>query len=146
MARTATLAAGVLSLILVGTWGKAQAGETVTSANTSQGVISLFGKTFCSSQAPPETKCDWRVPEVGRPKPATTAYAFTLFGTRYCIGQNPSGHCDFQFPPKATTSEPESKVFRLFGMNFCVGDVSASSRCDLRFSVTPSDNDRRARL
>lgn len=146
MARTATLAAGVLSLILVGTWGKAQAGETGTRADTSQGVISLFGRTLCSSQAPPETKCDWRVPELARSKPATTAYAFTLFGKRYCIGTNPSGHCDFQFPPKTIASEHKSKVFHLFGMNFCVGGVSASSPCDLRFATTPLDSDWRARL
>lgn len=143
MARTAILAAGVLSLILV---GKAQADETVTSADTSQGVIGLLGKTFCLSQSPPDTQCDWRMPALKAAEPANTGSAFSLFGKWYCIGATPVGHCDFQFPPDTAAPEPKSKTFRFLGVNLCFGDVSPSSKCDLRFPATPGGSDRRASL
>jgi hypothetical protein len=157
MARTAMFAAGVLSLILGGTWGNAQANPDLTSAHNpalasadgKPGVIRLLGKTLCFPKAPLEVPCDWRMPALKADGPARTASAFTLFGQRYCIGETAEGHCDFQFPPPSSATEPKSKRFRLLGMDFCFGDVQPGPTCHVRLplpTLAPADADRRASL
>lgn len=144
MARKATLAAGVLSLILVGTWGKALAGtQTVGSIDSNPGYVTLFGKTFCFAHAPSVVNCDWRMPEAkAQPAPTAKTSAFTVFGKRYCLGSATEGPCDYRFPP-TEKADPESKVFSVLGLNFCFGNVPSDTRCAVKL---PADQQNSGQL
>jgi hypothetical protein len=99
MATTTRLAAGVLSLLLLGPWGKALAASAAGSPGGEKDVITLFGTSFCLAQASPDAHCDWRLPARARPAPAAEARVVNLLGMSVCFGQAPpSTACDVTLP------------------------------------------------
>ena len=149
MARTSILAAGVLSLALVGTSGSALAQQaTDSSAGKQQGVYRIFGKTLCSADAAAEVECDWRLPRLdgdAAASPTTPGLtSFKLLGQWYCVGEMATGRCDV---PLRAEPEPRTKrSFRIFGLNVCLGEATASAGCDVAVPAAPEESDRRASL
>jgi hypothetical protein len=147
MAKKLVLAAGVLSLIVVGTWERvARADKGAFNPDPEPGIVRLFGKTLCFSQAPITARCDWRMPDPeGRGIEPEPSHSFTLLGRTFCWGGSARAGCDFTFP----NSEPEqkSRVVELFGLTLCFGDTSPSSQCDVKFLARPEQqHDERASL
>ena len=99
MARKLFLVAGVLSLILVGMRGEAQAATTHPSAQRA-GVIQLFGNTLCYGQASASTKCDWRVAAT---KQNVLASDVDVFGVNYCLGALSGQRCDYDVTARNVT-------------------------------------------
>lgn len=144
MAKKTIFAAGAFSLLLVGTWAKAQAGEPDRVSPASSEVVQLFGKTICSPRAPSDAHCDWRWPAAAHGQAAEQSdVAVTLFGSRYCFGETVSGRCDYRFPPPSPATTP--KRLRLLGLDVCFG--ASSPACELRLPPLPADEEaRRASL
>ena len=144
MARKTIIAAGAFSLLLVGTWVKAQADEPDPAARARTDVVHLLGKTICFSEAPAALHCDWRLRGPGQPeRTEEPGLALTLFGTRYCFGTTSDGRCDWRIPPEEKVA---SKSLRLLGIDVCFGDASPGSHCDLRLPAVPAESEKRARL
>lgn len=121
MATKTFLAAGVLSLILVGAPGKTQAESTTKRSDSSSEVVKFMGKTLCFPKAHPLAKCDWRLP---------------------MLGSHPSS----MQASNATEAALGPKVFRLLGETFCVGSVPISTRCSVKLPGTKAPGERHARL
>jgi hypothetical protein len=131
MARRVLLAAGVLSLILVGTtWGTARADDSAIGHSAEPGVLQLFGKTFCFASAPADVQCDWRAPGSSE-RPRDTDF----FERVLDLG-------DFL----AVESKPDRKssIVRLLGLTLCIGEPPEGSICHATFPAQPEQSDQRA--
>lgn len=116
MARKLFLVAGVLSLILVGMRGEAQAATTHESSHRA-GVIQLFGNTLCFGQATANTQCDWRVAATKQNALATDV---DVFGVNYCLGALSGQRCDFDVTAKNVTKVHHPMDIQFMGLNFCL--------------------------
>ena len=131
---------GVFSLT-VGIQGAAQANSASGHNAVESGVVTLWGKSYCFHNAPHTIKCDWRAPSPTQVS-ANFPRSLTLLGKRWCLGDQAAGHCDHRFPSNTRTAL-NTKTFKLLGMSVCVGDVSADSKCDLRFPNEAAIRDER---
>jgi hypothetical protein len=123
----------MVSLLLAGGAARAESGDPAGTDRAEQGVVNLFGKRLCLTEAPADAVCDWRL---AKPAPADDERDhFTFFGKRWCT-VDADGPCDFRLPP---ANKPRAKVIRLFGMNWCFGDVSPDSSCEVKFPPGPHD-------
>jgi hypothetical protein len=101
-------------------------GEARADATAKKTSIELFGKTLCLSDAPADTHCDWRIP-AGKQRPQSTPPLQR---------GSDSGH-------QATPARP--RLFDLFGLHVCFGDVEATTHCDVQYPRKETA-DRQARL
>ena len=121
MATRTIIAAGVLSLILVGTTGKTRAESTTDNNDASSEVVTFLGKTLCFSGAPASVTCDWRLPPLG--------------------SKTSSMHAS-----KTSDRVLQPKVFRLLGKTFCVGAVPKATDCSVELPGSRKPGVRQARL
>ena len=104
MARKLFFVVGVLSLVLVGMRGVAQANEP-------DGVYNILGYTFCTAEAPADRTCDWRPPDTARERPRPRASALSLFGWTVCFGEAaPGTRCDLTIPARAKSAESDRQA------------------------------------
>ncbi|MEM9489917.1 MAG: hypothetical protein AAGC55_12285 [Myxococcota bacterium] len=141
-------AAGVFSLIFVGSWEQAKA-ETTANEGADPGVFSLFGKTLCfPGSSLHDTKCDWRLPTVEDMNAVVTDIgerahapksATKLFSTSWCWNNGWFGECSTNSEAHADDRNPlvdgkKSLILNTLGLNLCLGESFAKSDCDLRVS------------
>lgn len=142
------LFAGFLALLIVGVSGVALANAREDHAAPQPGVVTLFGKTLCTPQAPAATDCDWRIPARAAPRSETAAPAsrFTLFGKTFCFDGAPAGQCDFDLSPHRTARADEGEVLHVLGMTWCFGGARPASGCDLKLPAVADSGGRRLSL
>lgn len=127
-----TILAGVLALFLGPGATLSASAEPSSSADPDPRVIQFLGWSFCLEDAPADATCDWRAPAR---EPVQDGLALTLFGTRYCLGDETACGRDAQ---------GTDGTFRLLGMTWCRASTSKSQAgCDVVLPERGTDSPAR---